>query len=416
MGESSKTLLHHGNRLAKYLQGDGLDIGPGNDPVRCDVVHFDREHGDASRIDEYLSRKFDYVWSSHCLEHLDDPTDALRRWWSLVKPGGYLIVVVPDEDLYEQGYYPSRLNGDHRSTFTLSSRPSWSPVSHNLRTELDRLGGEGILFEVQDDGLDHSLLSAGPTAISRPILGFWCVVAAVLRVVRVPLSVRFRVARRRGHVIDQTLLPDARLAQLLAVVRKPTLENCETEADGGVHRVSRHESFMVSAVFLDRDGTVIVDSGYLCDPDEVRLLEGAAVGLRAMRDAGLQLVVVSNQSGIGRSRISASDAARVHDRFVWLLAEHGIVLAGSYYCPHAPAEGCSCRKPSIGMFTKAESDLGLNLADAVMIGDKLSDVEAGQAAGCRTILLADPGADRCGAWQVVPDLESAARVILGAGQ
>lgn len=172
---------------------------------------------------------------------------------------------------------------------------------------------------------------------------------------------------------------------------------------------------MTAAVFLDRDGTVVRDPGYLGDPEDVSLLAGAAAGLRVLRAAGCPLVVISNQSGIGRGWISVGDAARVHNRFVQLLAKHGIVLAGSYYCPHVPEEGCSCRKPSIGMFKKAESDLGLNLTDAVMIGDKLSDVEAGQAAGCRTILIADSGADRSGAWQVVPDLESAARVILGAG-
>ena len=172
---------------------------------------------------------------------------------------------------------------------------------------------------------------------------------------------------------------------------------------------------MTAAVFLDRDGTVVVDKGYLRDPNEVSLLGGAAAGLRALQDAGCPLVVVSNQSGIGRGRISVSDAAMVHDRFVRLLAEHGIVLAGCYYCPHAPVDGCSCRKPSIGMFKKAESDLALDLTDVVMIGDKCCDIEAGQAAGCRTILVADTDEGCFGAWRVVPHLESAARVILGAG-
>ena len=222
-----------------YLRGEGLDIGPGDDPVRSDVVQFDREEGDAGRIDEYLSQRFDYVWSSHCLEHLDDPADALKRWWSLVKPGGYLIVVVPDEDLYEQGHYPSLLNSDHRSTFTLGQGPSWSPVSRNLREEVDRLGGECVLLEVQDDGLDYSLLSAGPTAVPRPVLALWWVAAVVSALVHAPLSVHLRIAHRRGHLIDQTLLPDARLAQLLAVVRKSDLE---VDAEAMARGAPRHQT------------------------------------------------------------------------------------------------------------------------------------------------------------------------------
>lgn len=172
---------------------------------------------------------------------------------------------------------------------------------------------------------------------------------------------------------------------------------------------------MDEAVFLDRDGTIIVDSGYLRDPNEVSLMAGAAQGLRALQEADIPLVVISNQSGLGRGLISEVEAAMVHDRFVELLAENGIGLAGVYYCPHDPLDRCSCRKPSTGMFLKARDDLGLDLANSVMIGDQASDVEAGRAAGCRTVLLAAPGVQENGAWRVVVDLGSAAREILGKG-
>lgn len=173
---------------------------------------------------------------------------------------------------------------------------------------------------------------------------------------------------------------------------------------------------MNEAVFLDRDGTIIVDSGYLRDPNEVSLVAGAARGLRALHEAGIPLVVVSNQSGLGRGLISEAEAAMVHDRFVELLDEIGIGLAGVYYCPHDPLDRCSCRKPSTGMFLKARDDLGLDLANTVMIGDRATDVEAGRAAGCRTVLLASPCVQNPRAWRVASDLESAAREILGKGR
>jgi D-glycero-D-manno-heptose 1,7-bisphosphate phosphatase len=170
---------------------------------------------------------------------------------------------------------------------------------------------------------------------------------------------------------------------------------------------------MNEAVFLDRDGTIIVDSGYLTDPNEVSLMAGAAQGLRELHEADIPLVVISNQSGLGRGLISEAEAAMVHDRFVELLDANGIGLAGVYYCPHDPLDRCSCRKPSTGMFLKARDDLGLDLANSVMIGDRVTDVEAGRAAGCRTVLLAASCVQDPRAWRVVSDLGSAAREILG---
>ena len=141
------------------------------------------------------------------------------------------------------------------------------------------------------------------------------------------------------------------------------------------------------AAFLDRDGTLIEDVGFPRDPELVRLVDGAATALRRLVAANLRLVVVSNQSGIGRGLITADEARLVHERFVSLLAGEGIVLDGSKYCPHPPEAGCDCRKPSPGMLLEAAEDLRLDLGRSFMIGDKLSDVEAGRRAGCRTVLL-----------------------------
>jgi SAM-dependent methyltransferase len=221
MDETSKTLYHHRELFYPFLTGRGIDIGCGTDPVTPAVMRFDLDEGDASRVNEFVDDRFDFVWSSHCLEHMDDPSDALRRWWSLVIPGGTLIVVVPDEDLYEQGFYPSRFNADHRATFTVHKEHSWSPVSVNLRDELEGLRGGAIrLLVVQDDGLDHSLLASGPDGISPFSRLFWTVIAVILKAVGADDFHRLRAARRRGVLIDQTLFDDRRLAQIAAVVQK----------------------------------------------------------------------------------------------------------------------------------------------------------------------------------------------------
>lgn len=142
------------------------------------------------------------------------------------------------------------------------------------------------------------------------------------------------------------------------------------------------------AVFLDRDGTLIEDLDYAREPERVRLLAGVAQALSQLRASGFQLVVVSNQSGIGRGIISEREARAVHERFVALLTDEGIELDAVKYCPHAPEEGCACRKPAPGMLTDAASELGLDLRESFMVGDKDSDVEAGRRAGCRSILFA----------------------------
>lgn len=141
------------------------------------------------------------------------------------------------------------------------------------------------------------------------------------------------------------------------------------------------------AVFFDRDGTIIHDLGYPRDPQEVRLLPEAGEALSRLRQEGFNLVLVSNQSGVGRGLLTMHDVEQVHRRVVALLAEHDAHLDGVYYCLHAPWEGCTCRKPRPGMLLQAAEELRIDLACSFMVGDKLEDVQAGKEAGCRTILM-----------------------------
>ena len=162
------------------------------------------------------------------------------------------------------------------------------------------------------------------------------------------------------------------------------------------------------AVFLDRDGVLIEDTGYPDDPDAIRLLPGVGEALRRLRAAGWGLVVVSNQSGVARGKFDLNRLDAIHDRLRELLAAEGVELDALYFCPHHP-EGrppfqsdCDHRKPQPGMLLPAARELGLSLPDCWMVGDKESDVEAGCAAGCRTILIAGG-----------VDLPAAAREIVG---
>jgi predicted SAM-dependent methyltransferase len=112
--------------------GTGIDIGCGDDQILPSCIPWDIDQGDAHDLAGIDNESLDYVYSSHCLEHLADPRRALLRWWEVLRPGGRMLFIVPDEDLYEQGTWPSRYNSDHKVTFTPHKSASWSPVSRNL--------------------------------------------------------------------------------------------------------------------------------------------------------------------------------------------------------------------------------------------------------------------------------------------
>jgi SAM-dependent methyltransferase len=149
----------------RVFVGEGIDIGGGTDPLRPEwfpkvksIRNFDLQDGDAQNIGKHVSGQFDFVYSSNCLEHMERPQEALRGWWNLVKPKGYLVLIVPDEDLYEQGVWPSRWNGDHKWTFAVSKEWSWSPKSINVM-DLFCLLDDGVFVHLKtaDSGYDYSL-------------------------------------------------------------------------------------------------------------------------------------------------------------------------------------------------------------------------------------------------------------------
>ncbi len=151
---------------------------------------------------------------------------------------------------------------------------------------------------------------------------------------------------------------------------------------------------MNKAIFLDKDGTLIHDVPYNVDPERIQLQPGAGQCLKALQQNGYKLVLISNQSGVARGYFAEKALKNVEGKIQDLLAPYNVKLDGFYYCPHHPqgtvaayAVSCTCRKPMPGMLLKAAKELDLSLSGSWMVGDILDDVEAGNKAGCRTILI-----------------------------
>jgi phosphoheptose isomerase len=140
-------------------------------------------------------------------------------------------------------------------------------------------------------------------------------------------------------------------------------------------------------VVLDRDGTIIIERNYLTDPSEVELLPGSAEGLRHMRDLGLGLAVITNQSAVGRGFINEVQLDLIHKRFRELLEQEKVFLDGIYFCPHLPEEACECRKPAPALLKSAAQELGFDPQQTFVIGDKACDIELGHRVGATTILV-----------------------------
>lgn len=140
-------------------------------------------------------------------------------------------------------------------------------------------------------------------------------------------------------------------------------------------------------VILDRDGTIIVEKNYLSDPAEVELLPGAASGLRRMRELGFGLVVITNQSAIGRGLLDTTRLAQIHRRMCELLKEEEVFLNGVYFCPHLPEEACRCRKPRTELVEVAGRELGFYAPKSYVIGDKECDIAMGKRIRATTILV-----------------------------
>jgi D-glycero-D-manno-heptose 1,7-bisphosphate phosphatase len=151
------------------------------------------------------------------------------------------------------------------------------------------------------------------------------------------------------------------------------------------------------AIFMDRDNTLINDPGYINHPDQVNLLDGVPEALIELKALGYKLVVVTNQSAVARGIVTEKVLDEIHHRLEELLAEKNASLDRIYYCPYHPegvvpeySKESDCRKPAPGMFQKAAAEMDLDLSQSWCIGDSLQDVEAGQRAGCRTILITKP--------------------------
>ncbi len=191
------------------------------------------------------------------------------------------------------------------------------------------------------------------------------------------------------------------------------------------------EKSLRRAVFLDRDGTLIEDVGYLDTVENVRILPGAVDALRRLCREGYMLVVVTNQSAVARGLLSEEELSGIHGFIVREFGEKGAPLSAIYYCPHHPQapkaeyrKDCECRKPAPGLLLRSASEMGIDLSRSWMIGDSGRDVEAGLRAGCRAAILIGPSGDappskRRGSEPQtlehrVADLLAAAKLILGA--
>jgi SAM-dependent methyltransferase len=175
--ETSKAIfrkLSDSRFISRYFVGDGIDIGGKPDPLELykelfplarSIRTWDLEDGDALLMSPLDSEQFDFVYSSHCLEHLTDPYVGLNNWFRILRPDGHLIVTIPDEDLYEQGVWPSRNNNDHKFTFSINKQVSWSPVSISVFDLIHSLGDFADVksIQLQDYGYRYSLPSYDQT-------------------------------------------------------------------------------------------------------------------------------------------------------------------------------------------------------------------------------------------------------------
>ncbi len=148
------------------------------------------------------------------------------------------------------------------------------------------------------------------------------------------------------------------------------------------------------AVFLDRDGTLNEERGYLNHPDNLYLIDGAAEAVALLNRYGLRAIVATNQSGVARGYFPEALLSRLHEKLQGLLEERGAKLDAVYYCPHHPEVGeppyrqtCECRKPAVGMIRRAEREFSVDASRSYVVGDKLSDIEFGKGAGCKSVLV-----------------------------
>lgn len=180
---------------------------------------------------------------------------------------------------------------------------------------------------------------------------------------------------------------------------------------------------MRPAAFLDRDGTLMLDTNYVADPAKVVLVPGAASAVRRLNEAGITTVVVTNQSGIALGLLSEADYQAVRLRLEQLLRAEGARLDASFHCPHHPEVSglCECRKPGLGLYRRAAAELGLDLARSLYVGDRYRDIQPGLELGGFARLVpsaASPPSDverAAAAGLLARTLEAAVEEYLGSG-
>ncbi|HDU8625575.1 D-glycero-beta-D-manno-heptose 1,7-bisphosphate 7-phosphatase [Morganella morganii subsp. morganii] len=171
----------------------------------------------------------------------------------------------------------------------------------------------------------------------------------------------------------------------------------------------------IPAVFLDRDGTINVDTGYLHEIDDFQFIENAIEAMQAIKQMGYALIIVTNQSGIARGMFTEDQFMHLTEWMDWSLADRGVDLDGIYYCPHHPEgtveefrQECNCRKPAPGMLLDAQKFLKIDMSNSYMVGDKLDDMLAGRAAEVGTTVLVRTGKP------VTEDAEVAADMVINS--
>lgn len=143
----------------------------------------------------------------------------------------------------------------------------------------------------------------------------------------------------------------------------------------------------LKTVFIDRDGTINVNLGYLDNPDNFQIYPGVAEGIKLLQDNGFKIIVITNQSGISRGFFTKEILEKIHKKMMKELSKKGASIDGLYYCPHHPDDNCNCRKPKTGMFEEAIKDHKIDVTESYVIGDRMLDVEAGYKLGCKTVLV-----------------------------
>lgn len=229
MKENSKALnrrLSDPAFLTKYFVGDGIDIGGAPDPLALyahlfplckQVTTWDIGDGDAQFMPGVADDTYDFVYSSHCLEHIRDPASALKNWIRILRPGGHLIATVPEEDLYEQGVWPPTFNRDHKTTFSIGKIQSWSPVHVSMWDLLGQFRHQVKILKVEEiartyafiaERFDHTLTPVTESAIEficRKLTRQELDSHAHSRYQRMPLEKSLRKYYRQYQIDQRTL-------------------------------------------------------------------------------------------------------------------------------------------------------------------------------------------------------------------